>query len=187
MTNIISSFAKVSAVIFSGVVAPIVVDVTLRDIRGEAAAAGKERAPSHRTVSPGGRDTPVPPPAPAAQKMLEVTEVIAQGVGATPTEALQDALRTALHQALAARVDALTWARTGSALYEQVARHGGEVIHGWKELETSKQWRLRGTLHHCAVAVEINRHALAERLHAAQQGRAPAVVVQLPALQIREQ
>jgi hypothetical protein len=104
-------------------------------------------------------------PAPARP---EVTQVIVHGVGHTPEEALHDALRTALRQALAAQVDAATWARSGQALFESVLRHSSGLILSCKELGASKEWRLLGALHHKDVAVEMNRRALVDRLRAAR-------------------
>jgi len=163
MARSVGVLAKVVAVVFTSVVAPVVVNVATRDLTGnEPPAAHEVRTSLPRDErTPPAPPVPAPPPAPA-----EVTEVIAHGAGGTPDEAVQDALRTALARAVAAHVDAETWARYGSALVERVAPHAGELIRSWKELTASRQWRWRGPLYHCEVAVALHRQALADRLRA---------------------
>jgi hypothetical protein len=88
-------------------------------------------------------------------------------VGRTPAEARQDALRTALGRALAAQVDAGTWAGCGRDLAEGLCRDSRGLILRCQEVGAGKEWRLRGTLHHEDVAVDVSRQALWERLRAA--------------------
>ncbi len=159
MARIAGGFAKIAAVVFTSVVAPVLVDVAIREEKAALEAKGH---------TPAQREEPIrPQPIAMAPPPVEVTEVIAHGCGATPEEALQDALRTALCRAIVAQVDADTWARRGPALFEGVARHGGEVIRSWKDLGAAKQWRLRGPLHHRDVAVEVNHQALVAHLRTA--------------------
>jgi hypothetical protein len=49
-------------------------------------------------------------------------------------------------------------------LVDEVLRNSGGLIQDWKELGASKQWKLRGTVHHKEVAVNVNCRALRERL-----------------------
>jgi hypothetical protein len=183
MTRDNSCFAKIAAVVFSGVVAPVLVDVTLREIRSvDARARGNRQESAPRAVAPdsvgftarvGPNRTVVVPAARPATNNVEVTEVIAHGVGPTPNEALRDALRTALHHAVAAHADAAALRDRGPTLYEHVIGNGNELIRNWKEIGGSKQWRLRGTLYQREVAVEVNHEVLMNRLFAAQT-RTPA-------------
>jgi hypothetical protein len=112
---------------------------------------------------------------------VEIIQIIVQGVGRTPAEAFQDALRTAVRQALAAQVDATTWARSGPAIFDGVMRNC-RVILSWKEIKATKEWRLTGPWHHQEVAVTLDRRALVERLRAVLlPGDAHSPVVSRPA------
>jgi len=157
---------KAVAVILTGVVVPVLVDLAQKNIIDPDARA--ERGRGEHAPSPGGEAArpawrPVPTQAP---RPAEVTRVIARGVGSTPEEALQDALRAALRQAVAARADGGGWARGSLAPWEDTGRDGGLVL-GWRELRATKEWRLRGALYHTEVAVDVDRNALAERLRGA--------------------
>jgi hypothetical protein len=215
MTKVAGFLAKVSAVLFTSIMAPLLVSMALRNHQEMPAKhlrhapsipqkrSGDQRSqeaghPSRELVSNGAlsaaaakavprpspqtRRAPFPTPVSQApepsypgavaaappRRVVAVTQVIAQGVGRTPDAALQDGLRKALRQALAAQVDAATWARSGHALFERVLGHGDGLILGFKRLGASKEWRLLGTLHHQDVAVEVDRQALVAGLKAAQ-------------------
>jgi hypothetical protein len=155
---------KAVAAILTGVVVPVLVDLAQKNIIDPDARA--ERGRGEHAPSPGGEAArpawrPVPTKAP---RPAEVTHVIARGVGSTPEEAIQDALRAALRQAVAAQADGGTWARGSLALWEDAGRDGGGLVLGWRELRATKEWRLRGALYHTEVEVEVDRNALAERL-----------------------
>jgi hypothetical protein len=156
-----NSFGKLVAVLFTSVVAPILVNVVVKDLNGEEVTPRAETAAVENVVV---RPAPLPAvtePAPAS------LQVIVEGVGKNPDDAFRDALRTALSRASAAQVDAARWTRFGPALVEDVVRDRDRLVVAWRELSATKEWRLRGTLHHREIAVELNREALAERLQAA--------------------
>jgi hypothetical protein len=215
MAKVVGFFAKVSAVLFTSIMAPLLVSLALRNHQ-EVPAKHLRHAPSFQQKSSGDQRSQeaghpsrelvsnvalaaraaeaVPRPSqqlsratlpmrtiqvpetsyPGAgavappRRVVAVTQVIAHGVGRTPDAALQDGLRKALRQALAAQVDAATWARSGHALFDNVLGRGDGLVLGFKRLGASKEWRLLGTLHHQDVAVEVDRQALVAGLKAAQ-------------------
>ncbi len=133
-------FGKLLAVVFTSVVAPVLVDLAVRDMHAEkdeptlGAQPSSSEIETRQPVSSlypanplqtGWQATqlprPVNPATPSVAPAEEVACVIARGVGRTPDEALRDALRAALLRAVAARVDAATWAKSGQALFESVS------------------------------------------------------------------
>ncbi|HWG42818.1 MAG TPA: hypothetical protein VN688_08545 [Gemmataceae bacterium] len=176
--------AKVVAVVFTSIVAPVLVNVAVQDIHGEddkldssvqSSSFQDETPRSYVPAIPAIPSstigwqapqllTPTTPTTPSTPRSIEITSVIAHGVGRTPEEALQAAFRAALRRAIITQVDADAWTRQGAVLFESVWRDRSGLILSWKELKTKKEWHLRGSLHHEAVAVQFNYRALGERL-----------------------
>jgi hypothetical protein len=95
---------------------------------------------------------------------VEITRIIVRGAGKSPQDALQDALRNGLARAIAAQVGPDAWTKYGQVLLGKVLADSGGLIRSWTEIGTSKELRLRGTLHHIEVAVDVDHHALAARV-----------------------
>ena len=166
-------FGKVVAVVFTSVVAPVLVHVAVRDSNGDEAPPSRSAAARVSEDPSAGPRPPVVPTgfasqSPASAPPVVTLQVIVQGAGKTPEEALRQALHTALDRAAAALVDAESWASNGAALRASLARDGGDLIRGWRDLGGRKEWKLRGTVYHREVAVDVNREALLTRLRAAQ-------------------
>jgi hypothetical protein len=142
---------KTIAVVFTSLVAPVIVSVAVREIHTDEAVPA----------------VPLAPPVAASTMPSEVTHVIAEGVGGSPDAALEQALRTALHEALVAEVDAKALTRAGPALAEAFWLDRALLIRSCKDLSTSIGWGLFGKTYRRQVAVEFDRHALVQRLHAA--------------------
>jgi len=186
VTKVVGCAVKVIAVVFTTVMAPVLVSLTVRDLQREDARPCPEvRKPLPKKEAPrlASDSRPAQPPSPqvvqahrpqcqpgakpaSSPQPLETIQIIVQGVGRTPGEASQDALRTAVGQALAAQVDAETWARSGRAILDVVLRNCGGIILSWKELKATKEWKLTGPWHHREVAVTLDRRALVGRLRA---------------------
>ena len=177
--KVAGSGSRLFAVLFTGIVAPVVVEITVKALNEEGTPPVQRQSSSQEEERPrrDARNSVQSPPvrtdnvvwAPKErmpEEPAEITQVIVKGVGKTPQEALHDALRTALSQALASQVESAAWARHGQALFEDALRNNTGLILGWRELGTSRQWKLGGALHHMEVAVEINRQALRKRLRA---------------------
>jgi hypothetical protein len=98
---------------------------------------------------------------------LDVIQVISHGVGRSAEEAIQDALQSALVRAVSAQAEAASWAQSNPALCKIVLSDAGDLVLRWRELASSKEWRLKGTLYHRELAVEVDRNALLGRIHAA--------------------
>lgn len=141
-------WGKSAAVLFTSVVAPVFVNLVVRSTP-EAV-----NSPSVPAVA----FSPVARPA-------QTVRILASGLGRTPDAALQDAVHTALRQALASLVGAETWARYDSTLCASVLHDMDGLLLGWKDLGVRKEWRARGPVYHREAAVEVNLTALADRLH----------------------
>jgi hypothetical protein len=169
---------KIGAVLFTSLVAPVLVNMTVMDINPEHSAfqhkvqmysgGGSEPADaSGRAMIPHAEVGQSPPNAEVKgtkPQTVEVTQIIVQGTGKTPKEALQDALRNGLARAIAAQVGAEAWAKYGQSLLGKVAHDSAGLIRSWTVIATSKELRLTGTLHRKEVAMEVDHHALADRL-----------------------
>lgn len=149
--------SKFFAVVFTTILAPVLVDLVVRDIHG----AGHKPDAAPPSIS---QKEPPPPPSPSA----EVVHIIVQGMGRTRAEALQNAFRTALLQAIADRNDASARADRNSDRVDAILRDGSGLIVSWKELGTKKEWRLKGSLYHREIAVTVDGRRLTERLRAAR-------------------
>jgi hypothetical protein len=169
---------KIGAVLFTSLVAPVLVNMTVMDIKTDLFAfqykdqpcVGDESAPadsSGRAIIPRGEAAQSPPIAEVKRtkpQTVEVTQIIVQGTGKTPKEALQDALRNGLARAVAAQVGAEVWAKYGQSLLGKVSRDSEGLIRTWTVIRTSKELKLTGTLHHKEVAMEVDHHAIADRI-----------------------
>lgn len=180
-TKLTGWFGKFFAVLFTSIIAPVVVNLAVRDTPNEESRVVREERPALRQMEssqplysfladrvlsqsahllfPQGQNaspTTVHPP--------RTVRIIAFGVGRSPETALQNALHSALRQALASQVDEETWARNGSALFAGIVRDNGSLIRGWTELGTRKEWKLSGLFYRKTATVEVNLTALAERL-----------------------
>lgn len=159
MTRVIRCVIKVSAVVFTTILAPVLVNILVSNIKSEA------KSPE---VSPVNIASPNPrSDAPEAEvpEAGETIHLIVQGVGKTSPEALEDALRTALVRAVAEQVDP-DLPHNRQALAERLLGNHAGLIRGWRELRASKEWKLRGTVHHREVAVQVHRPGLLARLRA---------------------
>jgi hypothetical protein len=166
--------SKFLAVVFTSILAPVFVDLVVHDIHGESnkpdavppsvkAETPRPPAEVNPTITVSRKEAP---PSPSPSPGVEVVHIIAEGMGRTPREALQNAFRTALLQALADRGDASTWTKGNSDLVDAILRDGNGLIVSWKELGTKKEWRLKGPLYHREVAVTVDGRRLADRLRA---------------------
>lgn len=166
------SGSKLLAVIFTGIVAPLVVDVTTKilsddeppRVRRQPSSQGKE--PPCRLPHPTSTLSTSRPDAPPPSVPTETTQVIAQGAGKTPEDALRGAVRAALAQALALEVDEAVWTNHGKALLEDALRNRAALIQGIRELRTSRRWKLTGTVYQHEIAMEIDRRVLRSRIRA---------------------
>ena len=100
--KVVGCLMKVAAVVFTSIAAPILVDIVVKSVKVEANPSAAPRPePSPNFTIPAVKiasKTSFASPGPEA---ADIIQVIAHGTGKTPAEALQDALRTALRQALA--------------------------------------------------------------------------------------
>lgn len=157
---------KLIAALFTSIVAPVLVSLVVRNtpeavsspIRNERTVSGplQTSSPVYPAVSSFVLSSTAQP--------MQIVRVIARGAGLTPDAALQDAVHTALRQALASLVDAETWTRNDSILCADVLHDRAGILVGWKDLGARKVWGPRGLSYQKEAAVEVNLTALADRL-----------------------
>jgi hypothetical protein len=165
----VCGLAKVLGVVFTSVVAPVLVHIAVHDLQHESDESSRTKP-----VSAKGKEDPAVrqirgpiEAAPSISPPAQITQVIVEGVGPTPTESLQKALRAALENAVAAEPGG--WAVVKSpVLLERLMRESG-LYRCWKQLSITKEWRLRGSLYHLQVAVELDRTVLVAQLQNALQ------------------
>jgi len=171
--NLPKSGSKLLAVIFTGIVAPLLVDITTKIFRADDATPSRRKTPSQakehsyqdrrQTNGDGpGAATAIP----VRNEPTEITQVIAQGVGKTPQDALRDAVRVALAQAIAATVNDAAWATHGVALLDDALRNTTSLIRSFRELRSSRRWRIGGNVYEQEVVVEIDSRCLRNRIRA---------------------
>ncbi len=139
--------------LFTTVLAPVLVSILTTEVKSH----------NDRPAAP------EPGSAPAQATLAERTEVIAQGVGWTPDEAVQDAVRNALRSASAALVDPSTWTRQGTALFDVLLRNSQGLVLRCQEVRSGTAWHQGRQYHHRTLAVEVARRLLADRLRTAAQ------------------
>jgi hypothetical protein len=179
----IQAVGQAFVVVFSSLVAPVAVQLIIRDLNGEETTPVRHEQPvlprveplPARVVTPGltpaGPMAQLPAPvalAPPLQFPIEsFIQSVAQGTGRSPDEALQHAFRVALTRGLASQFDAGTWQRDGQVILDDALRNTSGIVRSWRELSASKEWKLVGSVYHVEVAMEIDRRALADRLRLA--------------------
>ncbi|HTU90696.1 MAG TPA: hypothetical protein VMF69_11525 [Gemmataceae bacterium] len=157
---------KLFAVLFTSIVAPVLVNLVVRNTP-EAVSS-----PAHNEQTVSGQVQTSSPAYSAVSSFvlsstaqpMQIARVIVSGTGLTSEAALQDAVHTALRQALASLVDAEIWSRNNSILCADVLHDLDGILLGWKELGTRKERGPRGLFYHKEAAVEVNLTALADRL-----------------------
>jgi hypothetical protein len=169
---------KIGAVLFTSLVAPVLVNMTVMDIKTDLFAFQHKEQPcfgngsappdnSGRAMIPHAKAAQSPPNAEVKRtkpQTVEVTQIIVQGTGKSPKEAQQDALRNGLARAIAAQVGAEAWAKYGQSLLGKVSHDSAGLIRNWTVIGTSKELKLTGTFHHQEVAMEVDHHTLADRI-----------------------
>jgi hypothetical protein len=183
-TKLFGRCVKVVAVIFTSLVAPLLVNIAVMHLKAE----GGTPPASERTMAQKERNEHISGSSNAGEvlsishamqaptsELSEMIRVIVKGSGRTPEEALQDGLRTSLSRAIAAQVGAETWAKYGPSLFGKVSRESAGIIRGWNEIGSSKEWKLRGIVHYKEVAVVVDRIALERRLRAVSVPKIAAI------------
>jgi hypothetical protein len=140
--------------LFSTVIAPILVGIVTAELRMNAeksAAAETPTVAAQMVRADAGRAS-------------ERTQIVAEGVGWSPDEAVQDALRKALRDAAAAQVEPAAWARNGTALFEALLRSSHGLILRYRVLHSGKAWDGGREYYYTTLAVDVARRELGERL-----------------------
>lgn len=169
--------SKVIAAIFTGIVAPVVVDITVKTLSNDESRPVHSPTASHEEEQsrPPSRTPHRGPTIPTTKVSWsrpepEITQVIVKGSGKTSQAALHDALRLAVSQAMAAQVPESIWTRHGPVLVEDALRKDARLIVGWRELSSTRQWKVGGTMYYSEIAVEIDRRVLLDRVRSLPVG-----------------
>ncbi|HEX4613724.1 MAG TPA: hypothetical protein VH092_36415 [Urbifossiella sp.] len=144
---------KVLAVLFTSIAAPL----SVQQISGNL-----NPAPASEVVFT------EPPAEPAPATLPATIRVVAQGSGLTPDAAFQNALETAMQQAMMAEVSTSEWALHGRVYLALIRHNGNGLLRGWRELSSGSERHLTGRTYKSEVAIELDGEALRERLHLAR-------------------
>ena len=151
---------KVVAVVFTAVVAPIVVFLATQKLKQEdapepkAAKAAGKKAADETAGGAGGKPAPEP------------SRVVAEGAGPTPEAATEDAHRSAVRQVLPRVVEAGELARKGPVIEAQVLKDPDPFVRRSEVVEASRDKGKGRDVHRCRLQVTVDRRALAGRLEA---------------------
>jgi hypothetical protein len=167
---------KAVAIVLTVLVAPVLVHVAehVAVKKIESAPAQPISGPEERSENAGPRGPASEPsraltltPQSSAQRAKaaappepEVIQVIVQGAGWTPAEAVQDGLRNAVKHVAADLGGTGNDGQATVTLCDEVLRNSTGIILGWNEVGAQKEWRLRGSFHHKGLVVAVNRQAL---------------------------
>ena len=175
-----TSVGKVLGLLFTSVVAPILVHVALQDMKVEADDERRSETVAAKRQEPGKRGAPSTPVACRASSPSqessdasrsnppppEMRHVTTEGIGKTPEEGLRQAVRLAMTNAVSAELAGSGWTYRTTAIADLLMQEASSLIRIVQHLGTRKEWRLRGNLYHVQLALELNRSALLARLHA---------------------
>src|SRR6516225_711892 len=98
---------------------------------------------------------------PSPKQQTGAQTVVAEGVGATPEDALKDAFRAAVRQVVGALVDEETVVKNDKVISEKVLTYSDGIIKdGYKELGRTNDnglWRIK-------ISAKVERRSVALRL-----------------------
>jgi hypothetical protein len=151
------TLAKVAAVAFTSLIAPVAVNVVVGGMRPEAR---RQLSAGDRVSESGYR----PPAAESGTGHASAASVIARGTGRTPDEALQTAALAAVRHALAVELDSGSFANLSPTVLDGVKSNLPSVISNWRERSATREWTWAGTVYRCEVEAEINLGELRGRL-----------------------
>lgn len=153
---------KVVAVIFTAVVAPIVVFVATQHLGKKDEPADKKRNADKKAVE---RDRGGP--GAKADGKADPDRIVAEGTGLTPAAARAAAYRTAAREAAARLVPPADQTRYEHAIKAVAAKDAESLVRQSHEVGAGVQKVMGAELYWARVAVSVDRSALAARLKAA--------------------
>jgi len=177
----VQHIAQALALVFTTVVAPVVVSVVVHDLNGDNAAKvpieqtasrKEELLPTNDPViSSGATYAQTAQSLPSKRATNHVTihpaaliPLRIQGTGRTPDEAFQQALRTALYKVVVAEFGADCWTQRGQAIFEAAWHNAAGIVRTWKTLDVTMARQSSGLLYHATAAIEVDRRSLLARL-----------------------
>ena len=95
-----------------------------------------------------------------------ISEVIAEGAGATPDEALKDAFRNAVRQVVGAVVDAETLIKNDEVIDDQILTYSDGFVKKFDEVAGSK--KSVGGLHRVKIKAQVERRSVIAKLKSAK-------------------
>ncbi len=95
-----------------------------------------------------------------------ISEVIAEGVGATPDEALKNAFRNAVRQVVGAVVDAEMLIKNDEVIDDQVLTYSDGLVKKYDEVAGSK--KTVGGLHRIKIKAQVERRSVIAKLKSAK-------------------
>ena len=115
-----------------------------------------------------------PAPIVAAQELSPgATRIVAHGAGSNAEAAFQNAIDSALQQAIAAELSATDWNKHGQSYLTTLRRNGDGILRGWREVSSTSEHHLTGRVFHSEVSVEVDVKALRALLHPGHMATQP--------------
>ena len=102
----------------------------------------------------------------ASSSSAGISEVIAEGAGATPDEALKDAFRNAVRQVVGAVVDAETLIKNDEVIDDQILTYSDGFVKKFDEVAGSK--KSVGGLHRVKIKAQVERRSVIAKLKSAK-------------------
>lgn len=165
--------AQTLTLVFTSVIAPVVVSVVVHNLTGDDAtnvpnahgASQKTDLPptaglAITAMSPGQSLPPNNVPSHSTMQPEAHLQVIVQGTGRTPDQALQHALRTALHTVIVGEFGTDCWNRYGQGIFDAAWRNTGRIIRTWKNLAMTMSREQGVPLYQARAAMEVDRESL---------------------------
>ena len=101
------------------------------------------------------------------------TRIVAHGTGSNAEAAFQNAIESALQQAIAAELTSAEWNKHGQSYLTILRRNGDGILRGWREVSSTSEHHLTGRVFHSEVSVEVDVKALRELLHPGHRATQP--------------
>ena len=126
----------------------------------KSTSSGPQESSAPKHASDPSTETPTP-----SRSANRTSSVTAEGVGATPDDALKDAFRNAVRQVVGAVVDGETLVKNDEIIKDKVLTYSDGFIKSYKEVEDSK--RIENGLHRVRITAGVERRNVIAKLKAA--------------------
>jgi hypothetical protein len=99
-----------------------------------------------------------------ASKLTPTIRIVAMGNGSTPEAALQNAIDSALLDAVTSEVNVFDWKQNRLSYLKVIRNDGTGLVKAWQELSCVSNSRFLGSAFRSQAVVDVDRDVLLERL-----------------------